>query len=211
MRVRCPSASIAAFAVAAAMVPGLVAAQDGTPEAQNRIPTAEECQIEPRTVDELVGLLSPAEGADDEAARLNDISVPLGARADAEMSDAINRTARELVACINANDLLRVSALFTDRAVAQALGPTPEDPSGLSDAPTPAAPEDQTRLLAVTDASVLEDGRAAAFIVVNDPARPPGGAETLLLLFSEEGDRLLIDRLIDFTVLERGRSATPTP
>lgn len=210
MRFRGPSAAVAAFAIAAAMVPGPIAAQDGAPESQSRVPAPEECQIEPRTVDELVPLLEGSDETSDETARLNEIPVPLGVRADAETSDAINRTARELLACINAGDFLRLSALFTESGVAPALGPAPEDPSGFSDAPTPFAPEEQTRLLTVTDASLLEDGRAAAFVVLSDPRTPPGGAETLLLLFAERDDRWLIDRLIDFTVLPRGEAGTPT-
>lgn len=217
MRLRCPSASVAAFAVAAAMVPGAFAAaataQDGTPENQPRIPPPAECQIEPRGVDEVVELLGPADDAaaeTDDAAARNDIPVPLGERADPETADALERTARELLACINAGDFLRLSALFTDAAVGPALGPAPEDPSGLEREPEVLPDEEQTRLIAVTDPSVLEDGRAAAFLALNDPQTPPAGPETVLLLFAQEGDRWLIDGLIDFSVPPPAPAGTPT-
>lgn len=208
MRLPRPSVSVAAFAVAAALVPGALTAvaQDGTPEAQARIPLPEECQVEPRTVDELVSLLGPADGAPADAdaapAAQNDIPVPLGDRADPETTAAIEQTSRELLACINAGDFLRLSALFTDTAVGPALGPAPEDPAGLERAPEPLAPEEQTRLIAITDTSLLADGRAAAFVVLNDPLTPPGGPETLLLTFAQQGDRWLVDGLVDFTVPE---------
>ncbi len=217
MRLRCPSASVAALALAAALIPGALgaAAQDGTPEAQGRgVPAPEECQIEPRTVDELVPLLGPAEGNGEAAdagaapAAQNDIPVPLGQRADQETAAAIELTARELLACINAGDFLRLSALFTDTAVGPALGPAPEDPAGLERQPTPLPEDDRTRLIAITDTSLLEDGRAAAFVVLNDPQRPPGGSETLLVLFAQEGGRWRIDGLIDFTVPQP--AGTPT-
>lgn len=209
MRVRCSSAAVAAFAVAAAMVPGALFAQDGTPPAsQSRVPAPEECQIEPRTADNLLALLDPAVAAET-VAEFGDIPVPLGELADAETADALNLTARELLACINAGDLLRISALFTDDAVGPALGPAPEEPSDLATEAVPLESSDQARLIAVTDISLLADGRAAAFLVLNDPQTPPGGSETVLLVFEQTGDRWLIDRLIDFSVLSRP-PGTPT-
>lgn len=218
MRLRCPSASVAALAFAAALVPGALgaAAQEGTPGAQPRgVPAPEECQIEPRTVDELVSLLGPAEGGGEaaetvaaDAADQNDIPVPLGERADRETAAEIERTARELLACLNGDDFLRVAALFTDAAVGPALGPAPEDPSGLEAAPEPLPEDEWARLITITDVSLLEDGRAAAFLVFNDPRNPPAGAETYLVIFAQEGDRWLIDGLVDFTVLRP--AGTPT-
>ena len=231
MRLRCPSAMIAAVAVAAVAVPVAVAAQDGG--GARGVPQPEECQVEPRPIDELVELLGPAgtpaagtageaTGTDDAAATEGGtpgagvpagggltLPVPLGESADAATAEAIDATARELLACLNAGDLPRVSALFTDDAVGPALGPAPADPSGLEREPEPLEPERRTRLIAITDQSLLGDGRATAFVVVNDPLNRPRGPETYLLLFADEDGRWLIDGLIDFSVVPDAPSGTP--
>ena len=234
MRLRCPSAVLAAFVAAAVLVPAAVVAQDEDQDAQ-RVPAPEECQVEPRPVDELVALLGPAgtpaagdaaeagatgdseetaagtaeAGAEVSAGEGVTLPVPLGEPADAETAEAINATARELLACLNAGDLPRVSALFTDAAVGPTLGPAPADPSGLEREPEPLESEARTRLIAITDESLLDDGRAAAFVVLNDPLNRPGGPETYLLVFAEEEGRWLIDGLIDFSVVPDPPPGTP--
>ena len=214
MRLRCPSASVAAFAIAAALVPGVIAAQEGTPEADQRVPQPEECRVEPRPTDELVELLGPAgtptARQTGPGTAAEPLPIPLGEPVDPETDEALTAAARELLACLNAGDIRRTTALFTDAAVGPAFGPAPADPSGLEREPTPLDPEARTRLIAITDPSLLEDGRAAAFLVINDPLNPPRGPETLLLIFAQEDDRWLVDGLIDFTVVPETPEGTPT-
>jgi hypothetical protein len=234
MRLRFPRAAIIVVAVAAVAVPAAVHAQDEEPDAQ-RVPAPEECQVEPRPVDELIALLGPAgtppageaddTGDAEDAEQSGDataeagsgvsaadgvtLPIPLGEPADEETGEAINATARELLACLNAGDLARVSALFTDAAVGPTLGPAPADPSGLEREPEPLEREARSRLIAITDQSLLTDGRAAAFVVLNDPLNLPRGPETYLLIFAEEEGRWLIDGLIDFSVVPDPPRGTP--
>lgn len=216
---RWPHRSIpfAALALGAALVPSALLAQEGTPTPDQRVPAPETCQIEPRPVDEVAALLGltgepPVEGGE----RQGSIPVPLGRSANPEVTAALGTTARELLACINAGDRLRQTALFTDTAVAPVFGPSPTDPAAVERAmailqapPAPRPEEDRQRFISLSDASTLDDGRAAAFLVFNDPATRPGGPETYLLFFVQEGDRWLIDGLFDFTVAPERSGGTP--
>lgn len=211
------SIPLAALALGAALVPGALFAQEGTPSADERELGPERCQIEPRPADEVAALLGlngepPAASGE----RPDSIPVPLGRSANPEITAALGDTARELLACINAGDRLRQTALFTDAAIAPVFGPAPTDPAAIERAkailqapPTPRPEEDRQRFISLSDASTLDDGRAAAFLVFNDPATRPGGPETYLLFFVQEGDRWLIDGLFDFTVAPERSGGTP--
>ena len=84
---------------------------------------------------------------------------------------------------------------------------------GLQAAPEPRAAEFLTRLMTVTDVSVLPDGRVAAFVVFNEPLLPPGGPETLLFVFANQDGQWLVDDWIDFSIVPAnfGAEATPAP
>jgi hypothetical protein len=67
------------------------------------------------------------------------------------------------------------------------------------------------RLLAVTDVSILPDGRVAAFVINNEPLLPPRGPETLLFVYSQSEDGAwLIDDYYDFTIVNPAAAGTPT-
>ncbi len=214
MRFANRSVAVAAFAATLVLVPGSLLAQEGTPEAEEvpaaRVPPPEDCVVEARSVDDLFALLES--GAADEATR-EPLPAPLGEPAEPEVAAELDATARELIACLNAGDIPRATALFADAAVAPVFGPAPTDPeaarTALEGEAEPLPAEQQTRLIAVADQSILEDGRAAAFLIVNDPLNPPRGPETLLLTFVQEGDRWLIDGLIDFSVVPEAPAGTP--
>lgn len=113
-------------------------------------------------------------------------------------------------------DPLRTTALFTDRAVLPVFGPAPTDPAlveqtraELEAAPTAVPEAERRRFVTLSDASTLEDGRAAALLVFNAPGNRPGGSEAFLLFFEQEGDRWLIDGLLDFTVVPDRPAGTP--
>lgn len=212
------SLPLAALALGAALAPGALAVQEGTPSPDGRTPGPESCLIEPRPADEVATLLGlsgepPPEGGE----RPRSIPVPLGRSANAEVTDGLNATARELLACVNAGDLLRQMALFTDAAILPVFGPAPTEPArieraraGLDAAPALRPEEDRQRFITLADAATREDGRAAAFLIFNDPSERPGGSETYLLFFVQEGDRWLIDGLFDFSA-SRSRSGGGTP
>ena len=203
----------------AVLVGGTIAAQDeGRGEDAPRIIPPRACRVEPRSAEELYQVLG----------LLADVATPGPSRAqyppppwepaDAETTVAVGDTVRELIGCLNAGDLRRTAALLTDAGAQRLLGVGAPDPVVLEQrrgalAATPTALEEdvRTRLIAVTDVSVLDDGRAAAFIVVNDPLNPPRGPQTLLLILARQGDRWLIDDFIGFTIARpEPRGGTPT-
>jgi hypothetical protein len=117
-----------------------------------------------------------------------------GTPADADTVDAITQTVAEAVACANANDPLRVFALFTDRYVAERFGPAHPDDLGSLEAavsrpPSPADEADRLTLVGVRDAVLLADGRAEAIVVTENAA----GRDVDRLDFAQVGDRWLID------------------
>lgn len=218
MRFANRSVAVAAFAATLALVPATLLAQDGTPEADEtpvaRIPPPEECLVDARSVDDIFALIESSRAEADPEATREPLPAPLGEPASPEVAQALEATARELISCLNAGDIPRATSLFADSAVGPVFGPAPSDPdaarAALEAEPEPLPSERQTRLLAVADPSILDDGRAAAFVIVNDPLNPPRGPEALLLTFVEEGDRWLIDGLIDFSVVPDAPAGTPT-
>ena len=90
-----------------------VIAQDATPAAGEVIDPAE-CQVEPRAIEEIEQLVGTAgEGADatPDAAQAGSME---GEDADEATVQAVTQTYRELVACLNAGEFLRIYALYTD-------------------------------------------------------------------------------------------------
>ena len=197
-----------------------IAAQDGTPEGSSRVIAPEECQVEPRSAAAVAEILDSAGEAADVVQ--TPLPIPLGRPADPETKAEINALGRELIACFNAGDLLRATALMSDAGVRSFFNVDADIQvdvaavqSGLETPPTPFPANDQSRLIAVTDISVLDDDRVGAFIVFNDPLNPPRGPATLLMLLAPEGDGWVVDDFISFTVPPQGTptagEATPVP
>jgi hypothetical protein len=210
---------LALIALDVAFIPAGVAAQ-ATPDAgKDRAVPTQECRVEPRSVDEvfaLLGLMEEAEGA--APAARTPVPAPPWTAADNETAAAAEATAREWLACINADDNLRIAALMSDAALsrffASALAGAAEAEAieaaraNLAGTPVPRAEEERAQLVTVSDVSQLEDGRIAALVLIKEPALRPSGQETLLLIFTPVGDRMLIDDLIQFSVVPP-RAATP--
>lgn len=191
-------------------------AQESTPEGEEA-PEIGTCQGEARPVDEIVAMVESGGAMASPAAGSRQLGAPLGQRADVDTRLAIEDTLRELYACLNANDIPRAASLMTDAGLARFLG-TPEDPSAiealrenLSAEPQPRAEGDDARIVAITDESLLEDGRAVAFVVVNEPILPPGGAETLAFFFREQDGSWLLDDYIDFSLTPAEELTGGTP
>ena len=198
--------------------PARVLAQEATPApaiSLGEVLDPAECQVEARSADDLLALwyqendagtpvlATPVADADME---LTSVPVPLGEPADAETVEAVTATVREVLACFNAGDFPRALSLFTDPLVQQ-FGPepgqSPEDAIAFLEAtPEPAPREQRVTLLAVTDVSVMADGRVGAFVISDDPSGPPEGVETELIVFVEEGGRWLVDGVAEFTAAE---------
>jgi hypothetical protein len=198
--------------------------------AQNATPAAgigeaidpAECRAEPRSPDEQIALwYAPdaagtpvlAAPAPDQDRFPTSVPVPLGEPADAATVAAVTATVREIIACINSGHVTRAFWLFTDDLVRH-LGPPPgtsvEDARAFLTAPVDPLPTElRLRLIAVTDVSVMADGRIGAIVIYDDPTGPPEGLETELLIFVEESGRWLVDGIAEFTVVPLSVEGTP--
>ncbi|HEX2282747.1 MAG TPA: hypothetical protein VHG52_13400 [Thermomicrobiales bacterium] len=188
-----------------------VKAQGATPTADFITPDPDECMVEPRSLEALTALAAPSGAAatPQAAAESTPSDLPTGGPADAETIAAVTATATELFACYNANDLLRVFALFTDDYLERAFaaeGVTGEA-LGFFAAPQAARPEEERESVSVRDVQVLPDGRVGAFLVVRNPAAADSEAVDFTVFVEAEG-RYLID---DVVFLTPGAIGTPTP
>jgi hypothetical protein len=188
---------------------GSVLAQDDAESqtsATRRI-APEACVSEPRPYEEIASILA-LDGDGLPAPARTQISPPLGELADAATTTAIGDTAREVIACFNAGDIPRGAALMTDNGIQRVFWGLTIDQENrdLAQVRIPGPPERRAdefliRVTAVTDVTMLPDGRAAAFVVMSEPLLPPGGAETMIFVFANEDGTWLLDDLIDFTIV----------
>jgi hypothetical protein len=207
--------------MAAVLVTGAALAQQGTPEPDfnenPRLVDPKECVAEPRPYDDIATVLN-LDGEGVPAPVVATITPPLGEVADAATALAIKEVAREVLACFNAGDIPRAAALMTDNGIKRAYWGLTIDQENrdLAKQRIPAPPEPRAadflvRLITVTDASVLPDGRVAAFVVLNEPLLPPAGPETLLFIFKNQDNSWLVDDWIDFSIVPANfGTATPT-
>lgn len=189
--------------------------QDENDGTNPRVVSPEECVAEPRAADQIAGLLGLAgEGVAPPA--WPTITAPLGQNLESDQAVSIKEAVREILACFNAGDIARASALMTDTGVIRTywqLTETPELRGTAQERIATAVPRPelaQIRLVTVTDASVLPDGRAIAFVVINDPAAPQLGPETLLFYFKDQDGVWLLDDWVDFSIAAVS-AGTPTP
>jgi hypothetical protein len=212
--------AVAIAAVAAMLWTGPALAQDDAAEdeANTRLVAPEECLSEPRTYEEIATLLA-LDGEGVPAPDITPIQPPLGELADAATTEAITGAIRQIVACFNAGDIPRATALMTDAGVHHVYWGLSRDEENRELARTrlPAAPERRAdefliRLTAVTNVTQLPDGRVAAFVVINEPLLPPNGPEVHLFLFANQDGNWRLDDMIDFTVapVAPAEEATPT-
>ncbi len=189
--------------------------QDDNDGTNPRVVSPEECVAEPRAADQIAVLLGLAgEGIVPPA--LPTITAPLGQNLDSEQAVPVQEAAREILACFNAGDIARAAALMTDNGVIRTYWQLTETPELRSTAQerigtvTPRPEPAQIRLVTVTDISLLPDGRAIAFVVINDPAAPQPGPETLLFYFKDQDGTWLLDDWVDFSIAAVPVS-TPSP
>src|SRR5689334_18276497 len=110
---------VVAFAlVVSAVLTPVAGAQQATPPAGEVVP-ASECQITPRDFNSLRQLIgTPTAAATPSIAQAQQ---PQGEEAGQATIDAVTATYRQLVACINAGDFLRVYSLYSEGYVRQLL------------------------------------------------------------------------------------------
>ena len=180
-----------------------IVAQEATPVTS---PGAEvSCDVAPRTAEELLALWYGPDGepigtwatpmAEEPAA---DITIPTGEPADEATAAAITSVVHQVFACFDAGNFLAASALFTDD-LAATFGPEPgttfEDAQAfLTAAPEPAPEGEESEILAVSNAVVLDGGRVAAFVV----EQFAGVVSVSYAIFEQVGDSWLVDEVIEF-------------
>jgi hypothetical protein len=162
------------------------------------------CQVDPRSIDEVLALWYGAEGSPPAAAPLprqaedaDSVSIPVGSAADAATVAEITATVTEVFACFAAGDVPRALALFTDELVRGfgPMGPVEEARAFLEAVPEPGPAEEMDLIIAVTDVMALADGRIGAFVVTQGEE----GADVGYVIFAHPGDRWLLDEDIHFS------------
>jgi hypothetical protein len=200
---------------------GPALAQESTPSPEGtenpRQVSAEECVSEPRSYDDIAAILN-LDGDGVPQPDSIQITPPLGEVVDSATDIAIKEVAREVLACFNAGDVRRAAALMTDNGIKRSYwGLTIDEENRalarerLQAAPEARLPELFVRLITVTDASLLPDGRVAAFVVINEPLLPPQGPETLLFIFANQDGQWKVDDYIDFSIIPPDYGAESTP
>jgi hypothetical protein len=186
-----------AVTLACLPTPALGTAAQGTP-------VVAECTVEPLTADALTAIV---EAGFEPAPALK----PAAELAPATNLVKIYDVLSESVACTNANQPMRALALYTDRYLAQRFsGQAGEDELGhllaaATRSPSPASPEDQLVLLAVTDLVQYQDGRIGAMITTANK----DDSFTDLLIFERTEAGLRIDQVVLQDDLEATPAATP--
>lgn len=161
------------------------------------------CTVEPRPLADLSVLFEATPGVAVDSILGTPIAMPEppsgGSPADADTARAVEQTVDELVACLNAGELSRVLALYTDSYVLRVYGGV-FDVESLTRAATPVPlPKDQqAKLISVKDVRILDDGRVSAIAQINDASS--------LVAFKDSGDQYLVD-----SVFPLDPDATPLP
>jgi hypothetical protein len=184
-----------------------VIAQNATPAAGEVIDPSE-CQVEPRTMEEvqqLVGTASEEAGATPDAAQAGSMQ---GEDADEATVQKVTQTYRQLVACLNAGDFLRVYALYTDDYLRRTLNDSGIDVQQIQATPAPDQQE-MTALAGVSEVRQLAGGRVAA--QVETISVPDGVSSVIQAVLEPAGDRLLIEdeTVVDATAATPAAGATP--
>lgn len=174
-----------------------------TPVPGRIIPTPAECRAVPRSPQSVVALTTlphPHPSGGDGTPRADDPTSPdllAGEVDNAATIAGVRATAREAIACLNAGDVLRRLALYSDdgvRRVVDRYG-APADVTLAGTTPVPLAVSQRVALVDVRDVQVLRDGRIHATVVQDAPA-DPRHEEPSTVIFVEHGDRWLIDDVV---------------
>jgi hypothetical protein len=160
-------------------------------------PDPADCVVAPRTVEELRALIGtpepfvpppPDATPPPRPTPASRPTTPPSEPADAETIAGIVATTYHFLACVNAGDMLRGYALYTDEFVRTTvfLDPSIERP------PRPVPADERVTLLDVVYVRVFPDGRVGAVIVIDDPLAP-SPAEPYFFVFREIDGAWLFD------------------
>ena len=150
-------------------------------------PGPDQCTVAPRTLEEIKTL---AQGPAPE--QPPDASETGGNPADDATRAAITATARELVACSNAGDILRRLALYSDGRLRFAY---PDGPTRalelMANSPLPLPEVERVALVSVEDVQQLPDGRVSARMTVDNPGSHSHDPQTAATVSQKEVARLI--------------------
>ena len=169
-------------------------AQTGTPPAFPSGPEPSECTIEPAPIAEIAAIVAtPVAKPTDRATPVNPST---GSTADQETSTEVVETLRQVFACANAGDPLRVASLYTDDFLRDFFGGVPrEDLLDFLATPPQPLPEDEKRIIVrLGEVQLLPDGRAGVLIVLDEPDDPRTEEPDYAILKHVEG-RWLVDEI----------------
>jgi hypothetical protein len=186
------------------------AAQGATPAPYPVAPDPAECVVARRSLEEVAAVVgTPAAGATAPvAASPTPFVRPSGEPADPATAADVTATVRQLFACTNAGDFLRVYALFTDDFLRAFLAGTPltaDVQAYFAATPVPLPTDQQRIIVRFGEAERLADGRVGLVVVLDEPDDPRTEEPDYVILV-ETGGRWLIE-----AVIEDGGLATTTP
>ncbi len=190
-------ALLLALAMLLAPAAGATRAQEtATPTAD--VPAPEECLIAPHPIPVFpagVGQRAAATPGPLVSTPAPAFVPPRGEAADAETVAAVTATVREALACRNAGDFLRAYALFTDDMLVDLFGgPSTVDLDvvlAVNEGPKPVPKARRLALVAISDVTLLPDGRAGAIVETRGARR--AFRDYLFFAFDPVTGRWLID------------------
>jgi len=189
-------------------------AQSASPATGATMPAVSDCRTAPRTDQFFRRLtLAPAVAPGTAEASPPPFAMPRGRLADPATATAIVATVEQIVACFNAGDFARLSALFTDdywRREVDALAEKADEFAGAVAAPpAPVAPGSRERLIEVRQIEILADGRVGALVVFSNPKDTAPDPD--FLYFVQTEGRWLVDEVVTGIGIEAAAAATPGP
>ena len=190
------TALLSALLVAVMLHPIPARAEDGTPALARDIPEPSQCKVQPRPLAFFEGLASTP-GTDEVSspeatATTTPLTPPTEGRVNEATLAAITATIRELVACRNANDLLRTDALYTDAFFFRQIAVSgPPNLEFLTERATPVPLEEHmwAGIEAIRGVRFLPDGRVSGIVDLHLPSEDV----TFAFVFAPVGDRWLVD------------------
>jgi hypothetical protein len=201
--------------VSAAGGTSAVAAQDEGPATYPVAPDPSECLVRPLALDAVARIVgTPVADADapgpPASASPAAFAIPPGVPADSATAAEVIATLRQVFACTNGGQVLRVYALFTDAFIREFFAQTPLTPevtAFLAATPRP-LPDEQRRIIrGFGDVQILDDGRAGVSIILDEPD-DPRAEEPDYAILARVDDRWLVDEIHE----DSGKvDGTPTP
>ena len=152
-----------------------------------------DCEVEPRTIAEILALHEspPRDGSWIQP-------LPTGTPAGPDMREEINALVREIEACMNAGDLLRYLALFSDDWLRLPIDVETATAELAAKTPTPVPEGRRAAYIGPWHVEILDDGRVLAAVLPTFEDEPnPDPSRTQVWLFIKHDGRWLVDELID--------------